>query len=93
MATCKECMHYDVCQYHIDEETKMTVNECGKFVNKADVVEVVRCKDCKYWHKKGFDPLIEHHIGECRCSQWENDYFSNETSDNDFCSCGERRDT
>ena len=28
MKTCKDCVHYDVCQYHIDEEIKMTVNEC-----------------------------------------------------------------
>lgn len=26
---CKNCIHYDVCQYHIDEETDMTVNECS----------------------------------------------------------------
>ena len=29
MATCKDCIHYDICQYHIDEETTMTVNECS----------------------------------------------------------------
>lgn len=46
--TCKDCIHYEVCQYHITEETEMTVNECGKFKNKADFVEVVRCKDCVY---------------------------------------------
>ena len=38
--TCKDCIHYNVCQYHIDEETKMTVNECGNFINTADVVGV-----------------------------------------------------
>jgi hypothetical protein len=63
------------------------------YQSTADVVEVVRCKDCKHWHKKVFDPIIEHHIGECHCSQWENDYFWYETSENDFCSYGERRDT
>ena len=52
MATCKDCVHYDVCQYHIDEETDMTINECGKFKNKADFVEVVRCKDCAYRYTK-----------------------------------------
>lgn len=40
-ATCRDCFHYDVCDYHITEMTQMTVNECPhKFVNKADVVEV-----------------------------------------------------
>ena len=28
MTTCKDCIHYNVCEYHIDEETKMTVEEC-----------------------------------------------------------------
>lgn len=28
---CKNCFHYEVCNYHIDEETDMTVNECGRF--------------------------------------------------------------
>ena len=40
-ATCRDCFHYDVCDYHITELTQMTVNECPhKFVNKVDVVEV-----------------------------------------------------
>ena len=39
--TCKDCIHYDVCQYHITEETGMTVAECSHtFKNKADFVEV-----------------------------------------------------
>ena len=46
--TCRDCIHYDICNYHIDEETAMTIEECGKFKNKADYVEVVRCKDCKH---------------------------------------------
>jgi hypothetical protein len=28
MNTCKDCIHYSVCEYHIDEETEMTVEEC-----------------------------------------------------------------
>ena len=42
--TCRDCIHYEVCQYHIDEETKMTINECGRFKNKADFVEVKHSK-------------------------------------------------
>ena len=48
MATCKDCICYDACQYHITEETDMTVAECDKFKNKADFVEVVRCEKCKH---------------------------------------------
>ena len=46
---CKnDCLHYNVCNYHIDEETPFSVTECNNFKNKADFVEVVRCKKCKY---------------------------------------------
>ena len=38
--TCKDCIHYEVCGYHITEETNFTVNECPKhFLNKANYVE------------------------------------------------------
>jgi hypothetical protein len=56
----------------------------------ADVVEVVRCEKCKHWHNKVFDPIIEKHIGECHCPQWENDYFWYETTETDFCSNGKK---
>ena len=29
MNTCKDCIYYEACNYHIDEETSMTVNECS----------------------------------------------------------------
>ena len=47
----------------------------------ADVVEVVRCKDCKY--RKTEDCAMFY---ECNCGEqhtWE--------TDNDFCSYGKRR--
>ena len=40
MATCKDCLHYEVCQFHNDEETKMTVNECMHFKDKSKFVEL-----------------------------------------------------
>ena len=55
----------------------------------ADVVEVVRCKDCKHWKPSGseagscFENLEP--IGGCR---WVN--FCRKASD--FCSYGERKD-
>lgn len=53
MATCKDCIHYLVCDYW---EKEAYPNDCENydkalckfFKNKADFVEVVRCKDCKY---------------------------------------------
>ena len=91
--TCKDCIHYDVCQYHITEETDMTVAECSHtFKNKADFVEVVRCKGCKHWRRKGFDPIFEKEFGYC----YNDDFpFMCETrpdvNEDDFCSYGERK--
>lgn len=45
----------------------------------ADVVEVVRCKDCKWYHEIGCAIKI---VDE-----------SDEPKDNDYCSFGERADT
>lgn len=51
----------------------------------ADVVEVVRCKDCKYQDK-----------GENDCEAWNLcDYRPRlhvPTEDDHYCSCGERKD-
>lgn len=40
MATCKDCLHYEVCQFHIDEETKLTVNECEHFKDRSKFIEL-----------------------------------------------------
>ena len=40
MLTCKECIHYAVCQYHITEETEMTINECSYFKHKDQYVKL-----------------------------------------------------
>ena len=50
-------------------------------MKKADVVEVVRCRDCKYWQDNNGGYPHE----ECR-------WGKGETPDaDDFCSYGERR--
>jgi hypothetical protein len=77
--TCKDCIHYDVCQYHITEETDMTVAECGNFKNKAEFVEVVRCKGCKYYVAEYCTRDIK---GRTNMFYMQPD---------DFCSYGERR--
>ena len=48
---------------------------------KADVVEVVRCKDCVYW---------EEHDGEMFCNCWAN--LMTDTAEYDYCSYGERKE-
>jgi hypothetical protein len=46
--TCEDCIHHNVCGYHITDETDLTVEECTHFKNKANFVEVVRCRECKH---------------------------------------------
>jgi hypothetical protein len=36
MPTCKDCLCYEACGYHIDEETTMTVNECSTGFKSKD---------------------------------------------------------
>ena len=48
----------------------------------VDAVEVVRCKDCKYWSK-------EKDLGMF-CNHWGS--MLTETVEDDFCSYGERKD-
>lgn len=52
----------------------------------ADVIEVVRCKDCKYFDK-------DENASEswCECVAHFGKYFA--VDQNDFCSYGERADT
>lgn len=54
----------------------------------ADVVEVVRCKDCKYYGYYCFRNTEGKHI----CEFWTSDpYDAAMPEDDDFCSRGERR--
>ena len=50
--------------------------------NMVDAVEVVRCKDCKYW-------VEEKELGMF-CGCWGGMLTS--CKQDDFCSCGERKD-
>ena len=79
MASCKECLYYEVCPLGLAVKGK--TGTCLKFKNKADFVEVVRCKDCKYWETKNG--------GYCRAS---NALAMVNNENNDFCSYGKRRD-
>ena len=90
MATCKDCIHFEVCKDYLiecaehGEAERMNV-PCTKFKNKADFVEVpCRCRDCANC--------------EIVTDQFDNDwYFCKNTKDNaevkpdGFCSYGEKR--
>ena len=79
METCKGCIHLPVCETYNDSYWGY---RCEHYKSTADVVEVVRCKDCKYWQDNNDGYPHE----ECR---WGN----GETPDaDDFCSYGERKE-
>ena len=63
-----------------------------RYINRqppADVVPVVRCKDCKHWEKRDFQAGndAEHleYGGWCP-------YVRGVRYESDFCSCGERKE-
>ena len=81
--TCKDCIHEEIC---IAENPLVITNYCYKFRNKADFVEVVRCRGCEYSREQGkvlgvtsYKFCSKHNIS-CLSSY-------------DFCSYGERKDT
>ena len=61
-----------------------------KFAYAADVVEVVRCKDCEYCHMST-DPKTLISVQVCGYVGY-NPVQSSQVTDNDFCSHGERRE-
>lgn len=77
---CPECIYHNF----IWDKDGITFrgNNCLYGVPTADVVEVVRCKDCKYWNddglcKKHSSPIVGAIYG---------------TEVNDYCSEGKRKD-
>lgn len=86
MASCKDCIQYGECEYADNiqyEDVEQLKNDCPGFKNKADFVEVVRCKDCihKVVTDDGeFDPY------DIVCDFHSSDGFD----ENDFCSYGEK---
>ena len=53
-------------------------------LNSSDVVEVVRCKNCKYW-----DNTTKWAV----CTRWSADPYEQATTEkNDFCSYGEKNE-
>lgn len=100
MSKCENCIHYEVCShqsrmwedegYRTDFNTRDDAEKiCEQFKDKSLFVEIVRCKDCKYWKCLSLDPIIANLWGECY--RPIGDYSCCETSENDFCSYAERK--
>lgn len=101
MASCMECIHFNPCNMHSNIIVKKPTegndwelhnkveNECEHFTRTADVVEVVRCKNCIHFESITLDSGISVGLGNCKNKNGIN-LYPNET---DFCSYGERSDT
>lgn len=79
----------DVVPKSIYEQTKWErdfaekrADDMSKLIRNKDVVGVVRCKDCKYYHKE-WNGSETHYYEDYWC-EWV------EPDENDFCSLGER---
>ena len=84
-SVCRSCFHSYVCK-HFNERRDDNNSKCHFFNDHyapyADVVEVVRCKDCEYWQ----DNNGGYPHDECR---WDKE----ETPDaDDYCSFGAKMD-
>lgn len=73
--TCNTCKCNKICDHN-----KYGFDNCENHISD-DVVEVVRCKDCKYWTE-------EKDLGMF-CSHWGS--MLAEPQADDFCSYGERK--
>ncbi len=84
MASCRDCIHFGFCYLTIRDE-----GQPCEFKNKNNLVEVVRCKDCKYWKPGdsfGGDSLDDmQRIGGCPIVRFGR-------REKDFCCEGERKD-
>ena len=63
MATCKDCVHYEVCETH-ERVNRIKANLCGLFKNKPDFVEVKRGR----WETRNFIIFDSEKVGY-RCSE------------------------
>ena len=89
MSRCKDCIHEIVCDALIKTGLPWNDGEypaeafCMAFKNKADVVEVVRCKDCVHWGGVAYGFICRKFSGiETKICMGADHY----------CSYGERKD-
>ena len=85
MVNCMECIHIDVC---IKAATSH-IDHCNDYSFAGNTVEVVRCRDCK-WYMPGdlfTDIMFCHRLKKDNGKPAKYNYCAD-----DFCSYGERKD-
>ena len=87
MATCKDCLHSEVCK-ELEQKNgipKIFTCQCAFFENKADFVEVVRCENCT--RRVDYEGRIMcNKFGHKFQGEW---YGLSATTKDHFCSYGE----
>lgn len=85
--TCKDCVHYDICVFCLRGNEN---EKCLHFKNNANVVEVVRCRDCK-WYEEG--KLLSPNKFCFRLKHpTEDRKIGYNYAPDDYCSYGERKE-
>ena len=85
--TCKDCYHYEACKtmlegigFVVDGDGEDAEKLCKEFAPAADVVEVCRCRDCKWTD----NVLFKNKVIWCNHDeQW--------VEEDNFCKCGKKR--
>lgn len=96
MATCKNCLYFEVCAHRYERLCKGTKvedlnHDCTKFKDRTKYVEVVRCQKCQWFSKKGY----EEHNRQQAMPELDLGYCSvlyRVVQACYFCSYGERKD-
>ena len=72
---------------YVNEAVHKKIQMLINATESADVVEVVRCKDCEFWNKD------ENILGGI-CDEWSDfeDSIIQYTKPDGYCSCGERKE-
>ena len=82
MTRCKNCIHFGICKKGFPWSDGKGGGWCEDFKDKANFIEVVKCKDCKHCVVREYDI-----IDELEC-----DFFDVFTDPLDYCSRGERKE-
>jgi hypothetical protein len=74
-----------------DTKIGLAIDKAKMFnlIESAPTVEVVRCKDCRYWRDSWVAPDGKHEHGYCHMEDADDVIVGR--WDDDFCSYGERR--
>ena len=90
MSICKDCIHYEICDEYVSpNESFPEVDGCKCFKSSAEVVEVVRCKDCVSSRPLNRNDRFEarYSAGCVYCMRTDEG-----VAYDDYCSCGKRRE-